>query len=143
MLELNSETFLTEANKKDVFICIFYNRSENNPQELVLRVFSNNHQTILGTMGYLDVEKAPDIAQMFVISTKEPAILIMRSQVVLLCEPVSSFIEKYDIFSIVDQIKNLDMKKIKNEIQTEKEGVAHIFGRRVCPTAKRTRGKDK
>ena len=89
------------------------------------------------------LKKAPDIAQMFGISTKEPAILIMRSQVVLLCELVSSFIEKYDVFSIVNQIKNLDMKKIKNEIQTEKESTTHLFGRRVCPTAKRTRRKDK
>lgn len=143
MLELNSETFLTEANKKDVFICIFYNESEHNFQELIFSIFSNNHQTILGTMGYLDVEKAPDIAQMFGISTKEPAILIMRSQIVLLCELVSSFIEMYDVFSIINQIKNLDMKKIKNEIQTEKESTTHLFGRRVCPTTKRTRRKDK
>ena len=105
MLELNSESFLAGANKKDVFICIFYNESEDNFQDIVLRVFLNNHQTIWRTIGYLDVEKAPDIAHMFSINTKEPTILIMRNQVVLFCESVSSLLEKYNIFSVVDQIK--------------------------------------
>ena len=142
MLELNSKTFHTEAKKKDVFLCIFYNESVDNLQEIVLRVFLNSHQTIWETMGYLDVSKAPDIAQMFGISTEEPTILIMRRQVVLFCELVSS-LDQFDIFSIIDQIKSLDMKKVKNEIQIEKESTAHLFGRRVCPTAKRTRGSDK
>ena len=142
MLELNSETFLAEANKKNVLLCIFYNESVDNLQEIVLRVIINNHQCTWATMGYLDIEQAPDIGHMFGISTEEPTILIMREQIVLFCEPLSS-IEEYDIFSIVDQIKNLDMKKIKYEIHTEKQSMVHLFGRRVCPTAKRMRGNDK
>ena len=143
MIELNSETFLSEANKKEVFICIFYNESVDNLQDIVLSVFLNNHQTIWATMGFLDVEKAPETAQMFGINTEEPAILIMQKQIVLFCESISSVLEKYNIFSIVDQIKKLDMKKIKNDIETEKQSVSHLFGRRVCPTARRTRGSEK
>ncbi len=140
MLELNSETFLAEADKKDVFICVFYKESVDNIQEIVFRVFLNNHQTIWGTLAYLDVEKAPDIAQMFGLSMEEPTVLIMRKQIVLFCEPLSS-VDKFDIFSVVENISHLDMTKIKNEIQTEKESTAHLFGRSVCPTARRTRKK--
>lgn len=140
MLALSSTTFLAEANKKDVFVCIFYNESVDSIQEIVLRVFRNNHQTVWATIGYLDVKKSPDIPQMFGISEEEPAVLIMRNQVVLFSQSLSS-LDKYDIPSLMDQAKKLDMKEIKNEIQTEKESTAHLFGRRVCPTVRRTRKK--
>jgi len=132
---LNSETFLSEASKKDVLSCIFLDESEDNLQEILLRVFVNNHQDIGATIGYLDVKKSADIAQMFGISMEQPTLLIMREQVVLFCESVPS-LDKFDIFSILEQIKKLDMKKIKNQIQTEKRSASHLFGRNVCPTEK-------
>tara|TARA_R110002049_G_scaffold73310_1_gene189562 strand:- start:15249 stop:15668 length:420 start_codon:yes stop_codon:yes gene_type:complete len=139
MLELNSETFHKEANREGIFICIFYNKSKDNIQAIAPQVLVNNPQTICGSAGFLDVGNHPDIAQMFGINKEAPTILIMRNQIVLFCEPVSSFMDKYDITTTVEQVKKLDMKKIKSEIKTERESAAHIFGRRVCPTAKRSR----
>lgn len=143
MIRLNSETFHKEAKKGNkCFICMFYCESKDNLQEIVLSLFKNDHQTIWGTIGYLNTDNAPEIVSMFGLDTTEPSVLIMRNQVVLFHEPIS-VAEKMDIISMTEAINKLNMNEIKNEIETEKQSTVHLFGRRVCPTAKRIPHDDK
>ena len=140
MIELNSETFHLETNKASVLLCIFYRDSLNNPEEIIIHIFGNKHTSLSETIAYVDLDKSQDIAQMLGISTQEPTVLIMREQIVLFCEPISE-LNKHDVSSILQQVSKLDMEKIRNEVEIAKQSQAHIFGRNVCPTAKRTRGK--
>jgi len=140
MIELNSETFHLETKNPGVLLCIFYQDSINKPKEILLRIFGNKHKLLSETIAYVDMDKSQDIAQMFGIATEEPTILIMREQIVLFCEPESN-LNKHDVSSILQQVSGLDMEKIKHDIEIERQSQAHLFGRNVCPTAKRTRGK--
>ena len=141
MLELNSENFYAEANNKDTFLCIFYNKSVDNIRQIVSRLFADSRQPKGLKIFCLNRESAPDIAQMIGMDTEVPGILIMREKIVLFCEPVLS-LENTDIYSLIERISKMDMYKIKNELQIEKESKMHLFGRGVCPTAKRSRGSE-
>jgi len=139
-MELNSETFHLETKKPSVLLCIFYQGSINKAEEILIHIFENKHTSLSQTIAYVDMDKSQDIAQMFGIATEEPTVLIMRKQIVLFCEPVSE-LNKHDVSSILQQVSKLDMGKIKHDVEIERQSQAHIFGRNVCPTAKRTRGK--
>jgi hypothetical protein len=78
---------------------------------------------------------------MFGINSKEPAILMMREQIVLYYESLSS-IDKNVANSMLQQVSNLDIDKIRVEMEVEKQSRAHIFSLNVWPTGKRTRGDD-
>lgn len=140
MVELNSKSFHIEANKLGVLLCIFYQSSLVRPEEIFLRIFGTRYKYWPATSAYVDVVKCQDVAKMFGIDAREPTILIMREQIVLFCESESD-LEKHDVASIIQQVSVLDMKKIKYDIEIERQSQAHLFGRNVCPTAKRTRGK--
>lgn len=138
MLELNSETFHTEAKNTNFFLCVFYRKSIDDSTEILSSIFGSEKNTMSATTSCLDIEKYPEIAQMFGITAEEPAILIMREQIVLYCEPLSS-IDKNAAHSILRQVSALNMDDIREEIEISKQSHAHLFGRNVCPTAKRTR----
>ena len=138
MFELTSDTFHSEAQGSSFLLCIFYQHSANKPEEIWFRIFGNEYETMPVTIAYIDTDKSPDIARMFGVDTKEPTVLIMREQIVLYCEPLS-LLGKHDVFSLIEQSSELDMEKIKSKIEIEKQNRAHLFGRRVCPTAKRIR----
>ena len=140
MIELNSETFHLEVKNSSVLLCVFYQDSLNKPEEIILRIFGKKHKSLSATIAYVDVDKNQDITRMLGIGTEEPTILIMREQIVLFCESESDFY-KHDVASILQQVSALDMKRIKHDIEIERQSQAHLFGRNVCPTAKRTRGK--
>lgn len=140
MIELNSETFHLETKKASVLLCVFYQDSLNKPEEILTHILGNKHTTLSETIAYVDIDKSQDIAHMLGISTEEPTVLIMREQIVLFCEPLTELI-KHDVSSVLKQISHLDMEKIKHDVEIERQSQAHIFGRNVCPTAKRTRGK--
>ncbi|QMU60973.1 MAG: hypothetical protein GKR92_04380 [Gammaproteobacteria bacterium] len=140
MIELNSETFYLETKKTSVLLCVFYQDSINKPEEVFARIFGNKYTSLSETIAYIDIDKSQDIAQMLGISTEEPTVLIMREQIVLFCEPISE-LNKHDVSSILQQVSKLDMEKIKHDVEIERQSQAHIFGRNVCPAAKRTRGK--
>ena len=140
MLELTSETFHLETEKSNFLLCIFYQKSTNTAEEVLCRILDNDQNIMSATVACIDTDKCSDVAHMFGIDTKEPAILMMREQIVLYCETLSS-LDKHSAFSMIKQISSLDMNKIKNDMELERQSHAHLFGRSVCPTAKRTRGK--
>ncbi len=140
MIELNSKTFHLETKKPSVLLCIFYQDSLNKPEEILTDILGNKNTTLSETIAYVDIDKSQDIAQMLGISTEEPTVLIMCEQIVLFCEPLTDLI-KHDVSSILQRVSKLDMEKIKHDVEIERQNQAHIFGRNVCPTAKRTCGK--
>ena len=140
MLELSSENFHSEAKSYSFLLCVFYQKSINNADDILASILGSVKNTLAATITCVDTEKSPDIAQIFGLNFKEPAILMMREQIVLYCESLSS-IDKNVANSILQQVSKLDMDKIREEMAIEKQSRAHLFGRNVCPTAKRTRGK--
>jgi len=138
MLELTSETFHSEAKQSNFFLCVFYRKSVDNPTEILSSILGSEKNTMSATTACMDIEKFPEIAQMFGATPEEPAILIMREQIVLYCEPLSSM-DKNASHSILRQVSALNMDDIREEIEISKQSHAHLFGRNVCPTAKRTR----
>jgi hypothetical protein len=141
MLELNSENFYAEANSKNTFLCLFYNKSVANIQQIIPSLFVADYEPNELKIGCLNLENARDIAHMFGVDSLDPTILIMREKIVLFCEPVLS-LENTDIYAVAKRISRLDIDKIKTEIRVEKESMMHLFGRGVCPTAKRSREND-
>ncbi|MGH1536438.1 MAG: hypothetical protein ACRBDX_00060 [Gammaproteobacteria bacterium] len=140
MIELNSETFHLETKKASVLLCVFYRNFLNKPEEILIPIIGSNYASLSETIAYVDMDKSQDIAHMLGISTEEPTVLIMREQIVLFCEPMSE-LNKHDVSSILQQVSKLDMEKVKHEVEIARQSQAHILGRNVCPTAKRTHGK--
>ena len=138
MLELNSETFHQQAKQSSFFVCVFHRKSVDKPTEILSSILGSEKNTMSATTTCVDTEKFPEIAQLFGATADEPAILIMREQIVLYCEPLSS-IDKNAAHSIFRQVSALNMDDIREEIEISKQSHAHLFGRNVCPTAKRTR----
>lgn len=85
----------------------------------------------------LDVDSAPEIAGMFGVTADLPALLIMRDQIALYCEPLSATNHNRTM-EIIDGAARLDMARVRQEIEQEKAARATLFARRVCPTALRT-----
>lgn len=75
-----------------------------------------------------------ELAAMFGI-VDLPALLMMREQVILYCEPG---LPEPEVFTnLVRRAANLNMASIHAEIEKAKEIQGALFSRRVCPTAKR------
>jgi thioredoxin 1 len=84
----------------------------------------------------VDVATYPVLGEMFGV-TATPAILLMREQIALYCEPGVPALES--LRRLIDAALQLDMDSVRRELAEEKMALASLYGRRVCPTAKRGR----
>jgi hypothetical protein len=82
----------------------------------------------------VDVAASPEIAGMFGIADDLPAVLVMREEVVLYCAPFDPA-NAGPTRTIIDRAAMLDMAQVHRDIAQERESMASLFARRVCPTA--------
>ena len=82
----------------------------------------------------VDVAASPEIAGMFGIADDLPAVLVMREKVVLYCAPFDPA-NAGPTRAIIDRAAMLDMAQVHRDIAQERESMASLFARRVCPTA--------
>jgi hypothetical protein len=87
--------------------------------------------------GGLSGEDAATLAEMFGLGAL-PALLIMRDQVVLYCEPGA--VSEEVLETLLARVGALDMGVVRGEIEAAKAAEISLGMRRVCPTARRTRG---
>lgn len=78
-------------------------------------------------------QSEPELPSMFGLR-ETPATLILREQIVLYCEP--GIPSEASLLAILQQVRGLDMAKVKQEIEKERAETA-IHMRRVCPTVRR------
>ncbi len=88
--------------------------------------------------GRVNATSSPDLAAMFGVSDRLPALMIMRDQVVLYCEPIDAT-PRDEIRNIIDRAAALDMDAVRRNISDMQNNQAWLFERRVCPTARRRR----
>ena len=81
----------------------------------------------------VDPEQHPDLMQMFG-REREPALLIMREQVVLYAEPCDPSFDTLE--TLLERIQALDMKLVRADIEAQRAKEA-LEMRSVCLTARR------
>ena len=82
---------------------------------------------------WVDVVASSEIAAMFGIVGDLPAVLVMRETVVLYCAPFDPA-DAGPTRAIIDRAAMLDMAQVHRDITQERENLATLFARRVCPT---------
>ncbi len=82
---------------------------------------------------WVDVEASPEIAGMFDIADDLPAVLVMREEVVLYCAPFEPD-DAGPTRAIIDRAAILEMVQVHRDIAQERESLASLFARQVCPT---------
>ncbi len=137
MIELTKIDFHSKIAAHPMILIFFYNSrsAEDLSSTSVRRELETG--SMPWTWAALDVDLAPEIAEMFGATTGLPALLIMREQVALHCEPLTAkTLDRTE--KIIDGAARLDMSRVRRNIEQEKAGRAALFARRVCPTARRT-----
>jgi thioredoxin 1 len=85
--------------------------------------------------GLVDAAAEPALCAMFGVAGAD-ALVILREQVVLYCEPGMHAAARIE--GLLAQVRNLDMAAVRAAIEAEKAEFA-LRMRRVCPTARRGR----
>ncbi len=83
---------------------------------------------------WVDSARHPRLAAMFGLGP-EPAVVVFREAIVLYCEAGTHTAEAIE--GLLARIGDLDMERVRAEIEQERQAEVALRMRRVCPTARR------
>ena len=134
ILKIHREAFQIEADKGRFLIIVWSSRGADTTPMLDYAALINA-QFPAAYLAQIVIDDEPELAASFGIN-ESPVLMIMREQVVLYLEPA---LPEPEIFEgLLRRAGNLDMERVRAEIQQEREAEMSLFSRRVCPTAKRS-----
>lgn len=87
---------------------------------------------------FVNAVEAPQLASMFGLADKLPALLLMREQVVLFAGNLAKLSDGR-LQDLLAGAGRLAMSDVHAQLAQQREGAAVIAARRICPTALRTR----
>lgn len=87
---------------------------------------------------WVNAVEAPELASMFGLADKLPALLLMREQVVLFAGHVAKLSDGR-LQALLADAGRLAMSDVHAILAQQREGAAAIAARRICPTALRSR----
>lgn len=98
---------------------------------------------VIGSAGqwrwcWVNAAEAPELATMFGLAEKLPALLLMREQVVLFAGALAKLSDGR-LQALLADAGRLAMSEVHAQLAQQREGAAVIAARRICPTALRTR----
>ena len=134
ILKIHGEAFQQAADNGRFLIMLWSARGADTTPMLDYAALVNA-QFPDAYLAQIVIEDEPELAATFGIS-ESPVLMIMREQVILYLDPALPEPEIFE--SLLHRAGNLDMAKVRAEIQQEREAEVAIFSRRVCPTAKRS-----
>ena len=133
ILKIHREAFQQAADHGRFLIIVWSSRGADTTPMLDYAALVNA-QFPDAYLAQIVIDDEPKLAATFGIS-ESPVLMLMREQIILYLEPALPEPEIFE--SLLRRAGNLDMSKVRSEIQQEREAHAAIFSRRVCPTAKR------
>ena len=134
ILKIHREAVQIEADKGRFLIIVWSSRGADIGPILDYAALINA-QFPEAYLAQILIEDETELAASFGID-ESPVLMIMREQIILYLEPA---LPEPEIFEgLLRRAGNLDMAKIRVEIQQQKEAEMAMFSRRVCPTAKRS-----
>jgi hypothetical protein len=134
ILKIHREAFQHQADSGRFLIIVWSSRGADTTPMLDYAALVNA-QFPAAYLAQIVIEEETEFAASFGIS-ESPMLMIMREQVILYLEPA---LPEPEIFEgLLRRAVNLDMTKVRAEIQQQKEAELAMFSRRVCPTAKRS-----
>ncbi len=134
ILKIHREAFQIEADKGRFLIIVWSSRGADTTPMLDYAALVNA-QFPDAYLAQVVIDEEPELAATFGINDS-PVLMIMREQVILYLEPA---LPEPEIFEgLLRRAGNLDMERVRAEIQQEREAEMSLFSRRVCPTAKRS-----
>ncbi len=77
---------------------------------------------------------------MFGSSNDEAMLLLMCDQIGLYCDVLSAMSPE-DTQTLIERAANLDMNKIRQQMEQERGNLVSLYGRLVCPVSQHTRYK--
>ncbi len=89
-----------------------------------------------GDRGGLDA--APEVAASFGIADPAPRLLVMKERVVLHLAPLDQQ-DAAETAALITKAMTVDMEAARRTIAEARGAQSHLFARRVCPTAHRTK----
>ena len=134
ILKIHREAFQQAADHGRFLIIVWSSRGADTTPMLDYAALVNA-QFPDAYLAQVVINEEPELAATFGINDS-PVLMIMREQVVLYLEPA---LPEPEIFEgLLRRAGNLDMERVRAEIQQEREAEMSLFSRRVCPTAKRS-----
>ena len=134
ILKIHGEAFQHEADKGRFLIIVWSSRGADTTPMLDYAALVNA-QFPAAYLAQIVIDEEPELAASFGID-ESPVLMIMREQIILYLEPA---LPESEIFEgLLRRAGNLDMLRVRAEIQQKKEAEMAMFSRRVCPTAKRS-----
>ena len=134
ILKIHREAFQQAADNGKFLIIVWSYRGADTTPMLDYAALVNA-QFPDAYLAQIVIEDEPELAASFGIN-ESPVLMLMREQIILYLEPALPEPEIFE--SLLRRAGNLDMARVRTEIQQEKEAEAALFSRRVCPTAKRS-----
>jgi thioredoxin-like negative regulator of GroEL len=133
ILKIHRVAFQIEADKGRFLIIVWSSRGADTTLMLDYAALINA-QFPHAYLAQIVIDDEPELAASFGVN-ESPVLMMMREQVVLYLEPA---LPEPEIFEgLLRRAGNLDMERVRAEIQQEREAEMSLFSRRVCPTAKR------
>ena len=134
ILKIHREAFQQAADQGRFLIIIWSSRGVDTTPMLDYAALVNA-QFREAYLAQIVLDEEPELAASFGIN-KSPVLMLMREQIILYLEPA---LPEPEIFAgLVRRAGNLNMERVRAEIQQQKEAEMAMFSRRVCPTAKRS-----
>jgi len=131
VLQLTDESFHDSVAQSAALVVEF---AAAMPPSGALEELSRRHSSVV--FARIDPQSCPKVAAMFGLGA-EPALLILREQVVLYLEVGEHTRERIE--GLLTQILALDMHAVREDIEEQKRAEIALRMRRVCPTARRQR----
>lgn len=134
ILKIHREAFQQAADNGRFLVIIWSSRGADTTAMLDYAALVNA-QFPYAYLAQIVIDEERELAASFGID-ESPVLMIMREQIILYLEPA---LPEPEIFEgLLRRAGNLDMARVRAEIEREKEAEMAIFSRRVCPTAKRS-----
>ena len=134
MQELTSEDFHQTVEAEPAVAVVFLNGAPTS-EPVAPEVIGSADQL---RWFRVNATEAPQLASMFGLADKLPALLLMREQVVLFAGNLARLSDGR-LQALLADAGRLAMSDVHAQLAQQREGAAVIAARRICPTALRTR----
>jgi hypothetical protein len=138
MIELTNDNFHQVVANEPRVLVLFTGDPKEGDQTAFTALCDSISNPAPWHRGVVNALSSPDIAAMFGISNRLPALLIMRDQVVLYCDPID-MTSGGEIRTIINRAAALNMETVHRNIRELRNNQAWLFERRVCPASRRRR----
>lgn len=138
MIDLTAEAFHPVAQKVQHLACVLYREPWGTAEDAVAALDGQLGEPA-PVWTRLDLEAAPEVARSFGLGEDSGSnLLLMKERVVLYLEPLDKH-PPAETAELLRRALAVDMAAVRRTLADARSAQSHLFARRVCPTAHRSK----